>query len=122
MDEDKTLADGSVLNIHAAGPHPHFDDLYVFLMDRTELPYADRGARARLEALTFSGKTAHDWRDRLAGWLGLARKGGGLRLDGGVELRFEQSDNAKTRVSPTFAVPFPADPFPLGAGEIRFTC
>jgi hypothetical protein len=44
MNEDQLLGDGSVLNIHAAGPHPHFADLYVFVMDRRELPYTSLGA------------------------------------------------------------------------------
>lgn len=125
MDEDKTLADGSVLNIHAAGPHPHFEDLYVFLMDRTELPYADRGARAGLRALTFSGATAHDWRDRLAGWFGLVHTPAGFRVGDGrgseIEVRFEANDSAGVQVSPTFGVPFYAEPIALAAGEIRFT-
>ena len=34
MDEDHVLPDGMVLNIHAAGPHHHLSDFYVFVMDR----------------------------------------------------------------------------------------
>ena len=119
MDEDKVLSDGSILNIHAAGPHPHLEDFYVFVMDTTELPYADRGALARLESLTFEGERAFEWRQRLAGWLAAEPAANGLRV-GDIELLFVDGKQPNVRLSPLFAVPFAADPIPLAAGEIAF--
>ena len=103
MDEDQVLADGSTLNIHAAGPHPHFEDLYVFVMDRLELPYPHLGARARLETVTFVGERADEWGSRLSRWLGAPREGGQLRV-GSVVLRFRSGAHPSARVSLEFAV------------------
>lgn len=87
MDEDKALGDGSMLTIHAAGLHPHFEDLYVFVMDRRELPYSYLGARPRLTCITFTGGCAEAWRDNLSTWLRAPRVGDELQV-GGVTLRF----------------------------------
>ena len=119
MDEDKTLLDGSVLNIHAAGPHPHLEDFYVFVMDRTELPYVDVAAGARLVSLRFAGAQAGEWRRRLATWLSAEPNTSGFRI-GDVELLFQDGPHRNVRVSPHFTVPFPADAIPLASGEIAF--
>ena len=119
MDEDQVLADGSVLNIHAAGPHPHFEDLYVFVMDRRELPYAALEAKPRLEALTFVGSPAARWRHDLSSWLGLPPVGEELRV-GEVSLRFRTGAHPSARVSPTFSVGRPTWPIPLAAGRVGF--
>lgn len=118
MDEDKALGDGSMLNIHAAGPHPHFEDLYVFVMDRRELPYAHLGARPRLTRLTFTGGRAEAWRDKLSTWLGVPRIGDELQV-GGVILRFRAGEHPNARVSLTFAVPGASEVVPLAAGELE---
>jgi hypothetical protein len=98
MDEDHELADGSVLNIRAAGPHPHFESFYVFVMDRSGgVPYRDAGARADLTALTFEGRDAPAWRDRLEGWLRLPTFAGDLRA-GGVTLQFRPNSKPGVRV------------------------
>jgi hypothetical protein len=72
MDEEQTLDDGSTLRIHAAGPHDHLSELYVFAMDRPdrELDHSGLGATSELVALTFSGRGSDEWRRLLRGWLG----------------------------------------------------
>jgi hypothetical protein len=117
MDEDHVLDDGSVLTIHAAGPHSHDDDLYVFLMDRRELPYPELGARARLTAVTFAGRGAASWRARLSTWLRASPAGDGLQV-GDVMLGFRPGTHPAARVSLDFEVPLPAEVVPLAQGEI----
>jgi hypothetical protein len=120
MNDDQLLGDGSVLNIHAAGPHPHVADLYVFVMDRRALPYTGLGARPRLTALTFAGGDAASWRARLSTWLRAPRAGDGLQV-GDVVLRFAQGAHPSARVSLDFDVPGPAEVIRLAAGEIVLT-
>jgi hypothetical protein len=114
MDEDKELPDGSLLNIHAAGPHPHFEPFYVFLMDTPTPLFGGLGAEPRLVRLTFSGAEAGEWRERLTGWLGLAET-----VVGEVELRFQQSADAGILAWPTFVAPGPPKSIPLAAGSIE---
>jgi hypothetical protein len=118
MDEDQVLADGSVLNIHAAGPHPHFEDVYVFVMDRRELPYSQLGAAPRLTSLTFTGGRAESWRDNLSLWLGAPRIGDDLQV-GDATVRFRAGGHPNARVSLTFAVPGAGQVVPLAAGELE---
>jgi hypothetical protein len=118
MDEDKALGGGCVLNIHAAGPHPPFEDLYVFVMDRRELPYSHLGAQPRLTGLTFAGGRAEAWRDNLSTWLGAPRVGDELEV-GDVTLRFRAGRHPNARVSLTFAVPGAGEVVPLAAGELE---
>ncbi len=120
MDEDAATGDGSTINIHAAGPHPHFEDFYVFAMDRLELPYAALGAGPRLEALTFVGRRASGWLRDLSTWLRATPLDGELRI-GEVALRFRDDDHPSVRVTPTFAVEQRCDPIALGVGSIEFT-
>lgn len=116
MNEDHVLADGSKLNIRAAGPHPHFEDFYVFVMDRSDgLPYRKHGADARLEALTLSGEPADEWRDRLAGCLGIESNAGD------VALGFTRGSHPSVRASLRFTTPSAQEPIELGAGCVWFT-
>jgi hypothetical protein len=104
MDELKPLPDGSTLRIHAAGPHPHFEPFYVFVMDTPELPYAHLGADARLKDLTFSGAQAEEWRQRLSRWLAAKEDGEALRV-GGVQLSFRDTRDSEIQVVPRFSIP-----------------
>ena len=100
MDEDHELADGSVLNIRAAGPHPHFESFYVFVMDRPGgAPYRNAGARADLTTLTFEGRDAPAWRERLQEWFRLPALAADLRA-GGVTLQFRPNAEPGVRVEP----------------------
>jgi hypothetical protein len=114
MDEEQTLDDGSVLRIHAAGPHEHLSKLYVFAMDRAdrELDHPDLGGTAELVALTFSGRGSHEWRERLARWLGSSD------AIGEVQLRFTEGSDPVC-VSPTFRVPSEPGTLPLARGAIE---
>ena len=115
MDEEQVLDDGSTLRIHAAGPHEHLSELYVFAMDRPDrvLDHPGLGGTAELAALTFAGRRAAEWRDRLHGWLGRAD------AIGGVGLRFVDADAPGVEVSPTFLVGSAAGSLALGAGSIE---
>jgi hypothetical protein len=115
MDEDKPLPDGSVLNIHAAGPHPHFEPFYVFVMDTPTPLFAGLRAEPRLVRLTFSGAQAGEWSERLASWLRLA----GMSV-GEVELRFEETGAAGVQAWPTYMAPGPPKSIPLASGSIEF--
>ena len=68
MDEDHVLPDGAVLNIHAAGPHHHLSDFYVFVMDgqtgTLEFPGTD--ASSSLREIRLHGREAQHWRRDLA--------------------------------------------------------
>jgi hypothetical protein len=115
MNEDHALADGSTLNIHAAGPHPHFEDFYVFVIDRPNgLPYCERGAEARLVGITLVGQRADEWRDRLAAWFVLENR------VGDIVLGFRQGLHTSVRASLTFETASSALTIELGAGRMRF--
>jgi hypothetical protein len=115
MDEEQLLDDGSTLRIHAAGPHDHHSELYVFAMDRPDrtLDHPRLGGVAELLSLMFAGGDAPRWRERLREWLG--------RDDaiGGVELRWLEREEPGARVTPAFRVPAAAGTVPLGAGSIE---
>lgn len=100
MDEELLLDDGSRHRIHAAGPHEHLSELYLFAMDRPDrtLDHPELGGTATLVQLTFSGGEHELWRDRLHGWLGKAER------IGDVEVRFEPSPHPGVQVSLTFRV------------------
>jgi hypothetical protein len=120
MSEDHILPDGSRINIHAAGPHHHLSDFYVFVMDRPQgqLEFPRRLSGPKLRRISFGGSEADQWRHRLGGWLGLSEDSEGLRV-GDVELRFHQSSDPTLRVSPTFDVSTGASEIPLARGEIE---
>jgi hypothetical protein len=115
MDDEQVLDDGSTLRSHAAGPHEHLSGLYVFAMDRPDrvLDHPGLGGTAELAALTFAGRDAEAWGERLRGWLG--------RPDaiGGVELRFVDAGAPGVAVTPTFRVGSAAGSVPLAAGSIE---
>jgi hypothetical protein len=118
MDETQTLDDGARLRIHAAGPHRHLSDFYVFAMDRRDgrLEHPALGGTAELLALTFAGARYAWWRDRLRDWLALDD----LRL-GTVELRFAPASDPNVRVTPRFGVPAEPDSLALAAGSIELS-
>jgi hypothetical protein len=99
MDEQQVLEDGSLLRIHAAGPHKHRSELYLFAMDRPdrELDHPGLGGIPELKTLTFSGRGSGAWRTRLQRWLGRAD------AIGPVQLRFVEGDELLS-VTPTFEV------------------
>jgi hypothetical protein len=91
MDEDHVLPDGDVLNIHAAGPHVHQSEFYVFVMERDAgaIQFPGTSARARLEEIRVRGVDAGRWCDDLSKWLGIAASDDTLAV-GDVKLRFER--------------------------------
>jgi hypothetical protein len=119
MDEEQVLEDGSTLHIHAAGPHEHQSELYLFAMNRPDrvLDHPHLGGTAELASLTFAGSEVPIWRSRLREWLG--------RDDaiGDVELRWHESDAAAVSVTPEFRVPAAAGAgaVELAAGAIRLS-
>ena len=120
MNEDHVLPDGSRINIHAAGPHHHLSDFYVFVMDREKrrLQFPERVNGPRLRSLTFVGRAAASWRERLAAWLAIPARANVLRV-GDVELRFQAGDHPNVAVSPAFEVATGAGEIPLAAGSIE---
>lgn len=114
MDEEQTLEDGSILRIHAAGPHEHLSELYVFAMDRPdrELDHPGLGATSELATLTFSGRGSGEWRQRLRGWLGSSD------AIGDVALRFVHGEGPVS-VTPTFRVASAPGTVPLACGAIE---
>jgi hypothetical protein len=115
MDERQVLDDGSTLRIHAAGPHEHLSELYLFAMDRPDrvLDHPQLGGTAELVELTFAGGEHAAWRDRLARWLGSAER------IGDVELRFVPGAHPSVRVDATFRVAAEPGRVPLAAGSIE---
>ena len=76
MNEDHVLPDGSCLTIHAAGPHEHSSDFYIFVMDRPDgrLQFSERTEGPRLSRLKFVGLDADVWDKRLREWLQLPER------------------------------------------------
>jgi hypothetical protein len=120
MDEDHVLPDGSRLNIHAAGPHHHLSEFYVFVMDRPDglLQFPRQGDGPRLRRISFVGSKADLWRQRLAGWLELPEDASCLRV-GEVELHFRESAESTLHVSPTFEVEAAESEIALARGRIE---
>ena len=120
MDEDHVLSNGSHLNIHAAGPHHHLSDFYVFVMDRPDgrLEFPDRVDGPRLRRISFEGAEAELWRQRLVQWLGLPADSNALRV-GDAELVFRASPDLALHVSPTFEVSSAASGIQLARGQIE---
>lgn len=106
IDEDQLLPGGQTLNIHAAGPHHHLSDFYVFVMDRPDgqLQFPEVTEAPRLTRLTLAGARAHWWRDRLRKWLDFPGTGSALAV-GGVDMVIEPGPHPNVRVRPTFALP-----------------
>jgi hypothetical protein len=107
MDEDHVLPDGSALNIHAAGPHKHLSDFYVFVMERDQgdLQFPDSNAEASLRRITIRGNEAPPWQENLTRWLPGCEAGPGSLRIGEVELIFEQDETPSLRAIPVFGVP-----------------
>jgi hypothetical protein len=120
MNEDHTLPDGTRLNIHAAGPHPHFSDFFVFVMDRAQghLQFPEREQGPRLCRLSFAGGGAELWRDRLVEWLRLTQDSSSLRV-GDVELEFATRSEPGVRVSALFEDTRSSKRIPLNGGSIE---
>jgi hypothetical protein len=115
MDEELTLDDGKRYRIHAAGPHEHLSELYLFAMDRPErvLDHPGLAGRASLACLTFAGGEHDVWRERLGRWLGEADR------VGAVELAFETGPHPRVEIVATFDVPAAPGPVELGAGRLE---
>jgi hypothetical protein len=115
MDEEQMLDDGSTLRIHAAGPHEHLSEVYLFAMDRDDrtLEHSGLGGSAELVSLSFAGRDAPLWRHRLAEWLGRADAIGDVRLE------FLQTDGPGVVLTPSFRVRSAPGAVPLAAGAIE---
>jgi hypothetical protein len=106
MDEHHTLPTGADLRIHAAGPHEHRSDFYVFVMDRPEgtLEFGPPAGGPRLTHVTLTGAAAGWWREHLAMWLGLHAGDDTTALHvGDVTFAFESSDAPSVRATLGFA-------------------
>jgi hypothetical protein len=115
MDEELTLDDGTRHRIHAAGPHEHLSELYLFAMDRPDrlLDHPDLDARASLARLTFTGREHDYWCDRLGQWLG------GTAGLGDVEFAFEPGPHPRVEIIAAFDVPAAPGPVELAAGRLE---
>lgn len=114
MDEDHVLDDGSTLRIHAAGPHDHESELYLFAMDRPDrtLDHPSLGGTAELASLTFGGRDVPAWQERLREWLGNENE------IGNVEVSWVESGERGAHVTASFRVPAAPGWVPLAAGAI----
>ena len=117
MDEEQVLDDGTTLRIHAAGPHDHVSEFYLFAMDRPDrtLDHPHLGGTAHLASLTFAGRDASLWQHRLRDWLGHAD------AVGEAEVRFAETETPGVAVTPTFRVPDADGVVPLALGAIELT-
>ena len=120
MNEDHVLPDGTVLTIHAAGPHLHRSEFYVFVMDRDRgrLEFPGTAATPRLREIRIEGADAPRWRSDLAAWLALA--GGERTLQvGEVLLSFAEGPRPGVRAGLVFSAPVEqSTTLPLAAGSI----
>jgi hypothetical protein len=106
MNEDHLLPDGTVLNIHAAGPEKHLSAFYIFVMDRADgqLQFPDASELVRLRAITIRGSEAPAWNDRLRRWLDLPAPAANRLKLGNAELVFEPTDEPGAHATPTFSI------------------
>jgi hypothetical protein len=120
MSEDHRLPDGSIVHIHAAGPHDHMSPFYIFVMDRPDgrLQFPDLGSGPMLRGLEIAGRDAELWRERLKRWLRLEEHAGQLAV-GETEINFRNSPDSHLQVSPTFVVDDTAERVPLSDGTIN---
>jgi hypothetical protein len=121
IDESVPLPDGRVLNIHAAGPHRHHSDFYVFVMDRKDgnLEFPELTDGPWLTKITLAGADAPWWRERLGRWLGLPASSGGGLLARHTELAFTAGPSSAVRATLSFAGADDTMVLPLGAGAIE---
>jgi hypothetical protein len=120
MNEDHVLPDGKVLNIHAAGPHVHLSDFYVFVMDRrpNTLEFPRTQATASLRQIQIQGQQAESWQRDLASWLQLESEDDRLRV-GETAVSFSSTSQPGVRATLVFSGPFEADStIPLAGGAI----
>ena len=105
---------------NSAGPHEHYSDFYVFVMNRKEgrLQFPELTAGPRLTAITLAGAGAQTWRDRLSRWLKLPAAGDGLAV-GDVRIGFADGPHPNARATLTFETSGPAALIPLASGELR---
>ena len=98
MDEHHLLPTGVDLRIHAAGPHKHRSDFYVFVMDRADsrLEFPSRTTGPRLRRITLTGTAADSWRANLGRWLAIGLPGSELRI-GDVTFGFAPSNSPSVR-------------------------
>jgi hypothetical protein len=100
MDEAHVLPDGTPLRIHAAGPHRHLSDFYVFVMDRPDgaLEFGERTAAPRITRIVLHGDDAGRYLADLAGWFGTTLQGGVLTV-GDCELAVGTGGHPGVRAS-----------------------
>src|ERR1700687_123624 len=117
MSEEHRLPDGSIVNIHAAGPHDHMSPFYVFVMDRpdSQLQFPDLRIGPMLRGLEIAGHDADLWHRRLKRWLRLEEHAGHVVV-GDTEITFRESADAHLQVSPKFVVGEPSQHVPLAGG------
>jgi hypothetical protein len=121
MNEDHVLPTGRTVTIHAAGPHRHHEDFYVFVMDRPDgrLEFPETAAQPRLREIVLAGQEARRWGDNLERWLRLPRDGDTLAV-GDVRLRFEVSNQENVHGSLRFASSASGDSsIALAAGSLE---
>jgi hypothetical protein len=107
---------------NSAGPHEHFSDFYVFVMNRKDrvLQFPGLTEGPRLARITLTGADAGLWRERLGRWLQLPARADGLAV-GDVELAFEEGPHPSVRATLSFEVAGDPAVIPLAAGEIILT-
>jgi hypothetical protein len=98
IDEEQRLDEVTTLRIHAAGPHEHLSELYLFAMDRPDrvLDHPGLGGTPELVRLELRGRGHERWRACIESWLG--------RSDhiGPTELFFADGPHEDVAVSPVF--------------------
>lgn len=120
MSEDHQLPDGTVINIHAAGPHEHRSPFYVFVMDRPggQLQFPELKDGPMLSHIEIAGRDADLWHSRLAEWLCLPSQDGRLVV-GNALIGFTKSSDERLQVTPTFMVAGDPDVLPPSDGSLR---
>jgi hypothetical protein len=120
MDEDHVLPTGEVLNIHAAGPHVHRSEFYVFVMERDagQIQFPQTRAQAQLREIRLRGVDAPRWRAQLVDWLGRTNDDEGFTI-GDVALSFALDDEPGVSATLVFAADISeATTVPLARGAI----